>query len=333
MRRQRRWRTVVDHGGAGAPAKTVAAKVTCSGGGRDSRVEARRGAEARLAVQDCWQRKRYGLRFVLIWIAFGFVFRALLGICPSVYFVIYLLPLFQIPICSIHWVARIQGECWWLAEGRWPLQREGRCRVAVGLLLIPTGGCRWLGMETRKWVRLLCEGERGRLMYFVKIQLFDCVYVLGLLQKQRIQSLCVTSFSLSGVLQMKILEANAGALTNFEVLDFLRAKGASKDPTRVIAKVAQSEYKVYDYLVGTAASDQTKETINEFLTSIKQHDLAKAEVLNILNTRPVADVEIFPIIENCEGRFSDDEVNEIVELVKKTLPPPPNMKQDEITKG
>jgi len=40
------------------------------------------------------------------------------------------------------------------------------------------------------------------------------------------------------------LEANAGALTNFEVLDFLRAKGASKDPTRVIAKVAQSEYKV-----------------------------------------------------------------------------------------
>ncbi|XLR27348.1 hypothetical protein S83_055248, partial [Arachis hypogaea] len=43
---------------------------------------------------------------------------------------------------------------------------------------------------------------------------------------------------------MKILEANNGAFTNFEVLDFLRAKGASKDPTRVLAKVAQSEYKV-----------------------------------------------------------------------------------------
>jgi hypothetical protein len=40
------------------------------------------------------------------------------------------------------------------------------------------------------------------------------------------------------------LEANAGALTNFEVLDFLRAKGASKDPSRVLAKVAMSEYKV-----------------------------------------------------------------------------------------
>ncbi|XP_047172910.1 DNA-directed RNA polymerase III subunit RPC9-like [Vigna umbellata] len=132
---------------------------------------------------------------------------------------------------------------------------------------------------------------------------------------------------------MKILEVNAGALTNFEVLDFLQAKGASKDPTRVITKVAHSEYKVYDYLVDTAASDQTRESIDEFLTSIKRHDLAKTEVLNILNTRPAGEVEIFPIIENCEGRFPDEEVTEIVDLVTKTLPPPPNMKQEEINKG
>ncbi|RZB72794.1 hypothetical protein D0Y65_036851, partial [Glycine soja] len=106
---------------------------------------------------------------------------------------------------------------------------------------------------------------------------------------------CYCLFSHSVVLQMKILEGNAGALTNFEVLDFLRAKGASKDPTRVIAKVSQSEYKVYDYLVDTAASVQTRESINEFLTSVKQHDLAKAEVLNILNIGPAAEVELYPV--------------------------------------
>ncbi|PNX55141.1 DNA-directed RNA polymerase iii subunit rpc9-like protein, partial [Trifolium pratense] len=44
--------------------------------------------------------------------------------------------------------------------------------------------------------------------------------------------------------KMKILDANVAPLTNFEVLDFLRSKGASKDPSRVIAKVAMSEYKV-----------------------------------------------------------------------------------------
>ncbi|XP_061370218.1 uncharacterized protein LOC133312942 isoform X2 [Gastrolobium bilobum] len=133
---------------------------------------------------------------------------------------------------------------------------------------------------------------------------------------------------------MKILEANAGVLTNFEVLDFLRAKGASEDPNRVIAKVAQSEYKVYDYLVNTAAADLTRENINEFLTGVKQHDLAKAEILNILNIRPVASVGIYPILENCEERFPDEEVTEMVELVKKTMPPPPvKMKPEEITKG
>ncbi|KAL2957443.1 hypothetical protein AAZX31_18G148900, partial [Glycine max] len=91
---------------------------------------------------------------------------------------------------------------------------------------------------------------------------------------------------------MKILEGNAGALTNVKVLDFLRAKGASTDPTRVIAKVAQSEYKVFDYLVDTAASTTKRKSINKFLTILKQHGLTKAEVLNILNIGPAADFKL-----------------------------------------
>jgi hypothetical protein len=43
---------------------------------------------------------------------------------------------------------------------------------------------------------------------------------------------------------------NAGALTNFEVLDFLRSRGASRDVSRVLAPVAASEYKVvFSYLI------------------------------------------------------------------------------------
>lgn len=53
--------------------------------------------------------------------------------------------------------------------------------------------------------------------------------------------------------------------------------------------------QVYDYLVNTAACDQTRENVNEFLEKCKRHDLAKAEVLNILNIRPTAAVEIFPV--------------------------------------
>ncbi|KAE8010629.1 hypothetical protein FH972_006984 [Carpinus fangiana] len=126
---------------------------------------------------------------------------------------------------------------------------------------------------------------------------------------------------------MKILAANAGTLTNFEVLDFLRSKGAAKDPTRVLASVAPSEYKVYDYLVKTAACNQTKENIKEFSERCKKFDLAKAEVLNIINMRPSSAVGVYPIIEQCAHRFED--VEELVELVTTTLPPPPTQPESE----
>ncbi|XP_058739461.1 uncharacterized protein LOC131611457 [Vicia villosa] len=133
--------------------------------------------------------------------------------------------------------------------------------------------------------------------------------------------------------EMKILEANVSALTNFEVLDFIRGKGASKDPTRVIAKVAMTEYKVYGYLVNTAAGSQTRESVNEYLTSIKRHELSEAEVLNVLNIRPAAEVELFHIIKDCTVRFPDEEIAEIVELVGKTLPAQPNKKTSKESEG
>ncbi|KAM3754983.1 hypothetical protein ACB098_02G004500 [Castanea mollissima] len=94
---------------------------------------------------------------------------------------------------------------------------------------------------------------------------------------------------------MKILEANAGALTNYEVVDFLRSKGAAVDSTRVLAQVSPSEYKVYDYLVQTAACNQTREHINEFVDKCKIYGLAKAEVLNIINIRPTSIIDIYTV--------------------------------------
>ncbi|KAK8571861.1 hypothetical protein V6N13_047493 [Hibiscus sabdariffa] len=121
---------------------------------------------------------------------------------------------------------------------------------------------------------------------------------------------------------MKIKEANAGALTNFEVLDFLRSRGASKDPTRVIVSIAPSEFKVYDYLMESPACNQTKEQVSEFLTRCESYKLAKAEVLNIINLRPSQLVEIVPIIEESEKRFGE-KLEELVNLVVEVLPEPP----------
>ncbi|CAH8262541.1 unnamed protein product [Arabidopsis lyrata] len=117
---------------------------------------------------------------------------------------------------------------------------------------------------------------------------------------------------------MKIVKANAGALTNFEVLDFLNSRGASKDTTRVIAPIARSEYKVYDYLVETAASTQTRESVTKFADKCKDFKVAKAEILNIINLRPSSIVELLPIIETPDDREID--TDGILELVKDLLP-------------
>ncbi|CAH8280619.1 unnamed protein product [Arabidopsis lyrata] len=126
---------------------------------------------------------------------------------------------------------------------------------------------------------------------------------------------------------MKIVKANAGALTNFEVLDFLNSRGASKDTTRVIAPIARSEYKVYDYLVETAASTQTRESVTKFADKCKDFKVAKAEILNIINLRPSSIVELLPIIETPDDRKIN--TDGILELVKDLLPPLPTTETHE----
>ncbi|PQQ19609.1 uncharacterized protein Pyn_06576 [Prunus yedoensis var. nudiflora] len=121
---------------------------------------------------------------------------------------------------------------------------------------------------------------------------------------------------------MKIVEANSGVLTNFDVLKFLESRGASKDSARVFSNVTPSENKVYGYLFGTPARGQTMENINEFKEKCKKYDLAEAEVLNIINTRPSSIVGIYPLIENCDLRLGDT-IEELVEMVVEVFPPPP----------
>ncbi|CAH8338442.1 unnamed protein product [Eruca vesicaria subsp. sativa] len=131
----------------------------------------------------------------------------------------------------------------------------------------------------------------------------------------------------------KIVKANAGALTNFEVIELLNSRGASKDTsTRVMGlkdKVSKSEYKVYDYLMETAASTQTRESVTTFSDKCKDFKLAKAEILNIINLRPSSDVELTPILEKPDERGID--IEGILELVNELLPPLPTVETLEET--
>ncbi|ONK76529.1 uncharacterized protein A4U43_C03F29190 [Asparagus officinalis] len=133
---------------------------------------------------------------------------------------------------------------------------------------------------------------------------------------------------------MKILKKNDGPLTNFEVLEFLRSRGATSDPLGCLGSVAASECKVFDYLIQTPACNQTRKDVDEFLKRSENFDLAKAEKLNIINLRPSTQAEIYPIIEYCDKRFAGNEdegiskVDELVQMVVEILPPPPKSEEE-----
>ncbi|KAL9255949.1 hypothetical protein AKJ16_DCAP20488 [Drosera capensis] len=129
---------------------------------------------------------------------------------------------------------------------------------------------------------------------------------------------------------MKIMQGSAGILTNYEVLELLRSRGASKDATRLMSSLKPSELKVYDYLVETVACNQTTNTINEFRKKCSEFDLAPAEILNIVNTHPYNRAFLYPILEACDSRFSDEKHEELANVVAEFLPlAPHHVKPDE----
>ncbi|CAO2036485.1 unnamed protein product [Urochloa humidicola] len=132
---------------------------------------------------------------------------------------------------------------------------------------------------------------------------------------------------------MKILKENAGPLTNFEVLDFLRSRGAKIDPMGCLGAVAASECKVYEYLLKTPSCSQSRESIHEFVKRSEGFRLADADKLNAMNWRPSSAADVYAMIEECGRRFNKDErgeacnederVQEFLDMVKEVLPPPP----------
>ncbi|KAG5393917.1 hypothetical protein IGI04_023880 [Brassica rapa subsp. trilocularis] len=105
-----------------------------------------------------------------------------------------------------------------------------------------------------------------------------------------------------------IVKANADVLTNFEVLDLINSKRASKGTTRVIAAIARSEYKVCDYLNETVASTQTLESCTTFSNKCKDFKLTKVEILNIINVRPFVDFKALldPVCDHCGAQRTGD---------------------------
>lgn len=91
---------------------------------------------------------------------------------------------------------------------------------------------------------------------------------------------------------MKLKNGNAGLLTNFELMDLFKSRGADRGNLGVANTLSPAEMKVYDYLEKTPAGSQTRENIVAFFKATEQYKLTKAEYLQVSNLRPASAVEV-----------------------------------------
>mmetsp|Transcript_71228 Transcript_71228/g.225122 ORF Transcript_71228/g.225122 Transcript_71228/m.225122 type:complete len:140 (+) Transcript_71228:91-510(+) len=125
---------------------------------------------------------------------------------------------------------------------------------------------------------------------------------------------------------MKLLEVNSGLLTNFEVLEVVRARGA--DPEQPVATslspvqlqtASASETKALQFLTQSPVGGYTREGVRSFLDAIEVLQLTKAEKLQLINLRPTSAVEVHLVVEDCEERLKPEQVDNLIELVSEHL--------------
>lgn len=114
----------------------------------------------------------------------------------------------------------------------------------------------------------------------------------------------------------------------------LKCKEAGRDlkKCKQIEHICWTRDKVISYLSRFSAGVQTDEHITAFLTAAKNlletANLTQAEILSLINLRPSTLVEIHRVIEECEERLTEEQVEELLQYLQQTLPAPPVSEDD-----
>ncbi|XP_053389810.1 DNA-directed RNA polymerase III subunit RPC9-like [Mercenaria mercenaria] len=120
---------------------------------------------------------------------------------------------------------------------------------------------------------------------------------------------------------MEVKNDKSAMLSNYEVLNLLSDmhKGQSKQ-SKLQTNLATISYEITHYLENSACSKQSPELVANFIKTLDRFKLTKAEKMQLLNLRPKTAVEIQLIVEESEERLTEDQIYELLDLVKEHLP-------------
>ncbi|KAL4236937.1 hypothetical protein ACF0H5_005323 [Mactra antiquata] len=123
----------------------------------------------------------------------------------------------------------------------------------------------------------------------------------------------------AGVMEVK--NDKSAMLSNYEVLNLLSDmhKGQNKQ-SKMQTNLATISYEITQYLENMACSKQSPEVIGSFMKALEPFNFTKAETLQLLNLRPKSAVEIQLIIEESEERLTEEQIYEVLDIIREHLP-------------
>ncbi|CAK7262547.1 hypothetical protein SEPCBS119000_000015 [Sporothrix epigloea] len=131
---------------------------------------------------------------------------------------------------------------------------------------------------------------------------------------------------------MKILEAQNALLSNFEVYEFLterqehlgkqkqkqnRRRGPGNPETLIqeLLQYFQSPPSPLSQQPVTYSAD----AVTQLVERLREFDLAKGELLMILNMRPQTPAQLHACVEEVESRLSEDKQSQLLDIVSEVL--------------
>ncbi|CAK7198893.1 hypothetical protein SEUCBS139899_001561 [Sporothrix eucalyptigena] len=129
---------------------------------------------------------------------------------------------------------------------------------------------------------------------------------------------------------MKILEAQNALLSNYEVYQFLeeRQERLGKQKQNRRRGPGNLETLIHELLqyfrsppgpLSQQPTTYSADAVTKLVEQLRGYDLAKGELIMILNMRPQTPAQLHACIEEIEGRLSEDEQSKILDIVAEVL--------------